>query len=131
MDHKDIEALLSQLGETFVSQADKDQFKMISDVMIGAGTVERVAPHATLLAIDRLGYQIAMTAIQSFIEDPSVTTEDAMELPEITSEVEKLDEILNTIALGSGIHPTIIQHVTGVCCDSYVNQFVSKTLSNA
>lgn len=116
-----LEQIITQA--TCASEHEKAVWKIASEKLISAGRVEPITTSASFLqAIDLLAYNIASHAYQSVIV--GLSKDDYLELAK--KEIEQLDEIMYTIAFGSGVHIKIVDILVGIRVDYYVDQLIKK-----
>lgn len=116
-----LEDILREAKE--VTEEDKRRWKLVSELMIEAGRVERIeTPEALAQAVDKLAYEIAVRSYGSIMA--GLNEEEAQET--LRPDVEKMDDILYTIAFGSGIHINIIDAMVGVRCDYHTDKILEQ-----
>ncbi len=98
------------------------RWKRISDKSIQNKLVEPLTSAGLIQAIDRLAYEI--------INDGAWCAESQLTDHECDCILEKkiaqMDEIVNVIALASGIHPTAIDFVVGLRTDVYTDYYIDN-----
>ena len=112
-----------------ISPANKfpqKQWKLISDKAIKNKIVEPLTDAGLQQAIDTLAYQICQEAQWCTTSGLSDFECDQLLGPRM----EVMDNILNTIALASGIHPDTIDFLVGIRTDNYTDILLSVLMND-
>lgn len=103
-----------------ISHEDVDDWIELSEYMIEDGEIQRLTSVGLLQAIDLMAYEIA-TDTHLFLSDD----EPSLGWDIICNNIEILmDEIHDTIALASGIHPDILFELISLRADYYTDLYV-------
>lgn len=120
-----LEQIIAQA--TCVSSHEKTLWKAVSEKLISSGRVEPITTSASFIqAIDHLAYNIALHAYRSLLANNS--NEEYLKTAE--KEIETLDEIMYTIAFGSGVHLKIVDALVGMRVDYYTDQIIKNVSKN-
>lgn len=103
-----------------ISPEEVDDWTELSEYTIDEGDIQRLTDKGVLQAIDLMAYEIA-TDTHLFLSDndPSVDWDITYNTIECL-----MDEIHDTIALASGIHPDILFEIFSLRADYYTDLYV-------
>ena len=109
-----------------VSEAQAAKFKQASEESINAGIIERLSEKGVVGAVDRVAYEIAKLSFETAVAFPSLSNTEVAEHEAVKPKVDKMDTIMATIALGSGIHTAIINMMVAERCDHWTKQYCEQ-----
>jgi hypothetical protein len=103
-----------------ISQEDADDWIELSEYVIEEGEIQRLTPVGLLQAIDATDTHLYLSI------DESISFESEYENWDIgyNNIEDAMDEIHDTIALSSGIHPDILFEIFSLRADYYTDLYV-------
>lgn len=105
-----------------VSTKNQKVWKKVSIKCIKQGIVEPLTERGLIQAIDRLAYEIA--ADGNWCAMSNLSDEECDKI--LDNKIKQMDQIIHTVALASGIHPTSIDYLVGIRSDYYVSILIDK-----
>lgn len=105
-----------------LSQADKDTWKIGAGSMIASGEYEELSETGFQQAVDNLAYRLADQAVQAMITGMSPEEEKALQ----ESMMDKMADLLITIAIASKTHYDIVNARVGLRTHEYVVEMIGK-----
>jgi hypothetical protein len=113
-----LSTLIKQLSP--VKETHQSTWSTISAKCIKQRVVKQLSEKGLMQAIDRLAFEIAHDS--NCCVELGLSDEECDKL--LDSRIKQMDNIINIIALSSGIHPTSIDFIVGIRTDQYVDVYV-------
>ena len=113
--------LVNLLKASPVKPHKQKTWKRISDSAIHAKLVEKLSYVGLLQAVDNLAYNIYLNS--RFCVESGLSDKEFDDV--FADKINKMEDIIRVVALGSGIHPTTIDLMVGFRTDYYTDSFIS------
>jgi hypothetical protein len=120
--HKEIMMLLANLIKRLspINVNNQKTWEIVSSKCIKQKVVQQLTEKGLIQAIDRLAYEIAQDGNWRALSELSDEECDKI----LNKKIQQMDDIINVIALASGIHPTSIDFVVGMRTDYYIDIYI-------